>query len=265
VRETLEPRRILIHDGSFPGFLCAAAEALNARLLSPSEPVLRVRGPVSVAELFEERERVSRDDGRARALWRRLSAKAGEDAMAKTLEAFCSDLPGADEAAAAMIVRLWFEGAGALDDLASEEARLLEKGAYRAAHEAHRFMGLVRFAELSDGSWYARIAPDCDVLALIADHFAARYPAMRWAIHDGRRGTAILHEPDRGWTAVTGFRVAAGGELPFSNAEKAMREAWRTYFEAVAIKERTNPALQSSFLPKKHWGNLPEMESPRPA
>lgn len=249
---------VLVHDGSFPGFLCAVAEALNARILRPDAPSPRVKGPAALADLFENRERIPRVDDRARALWSRLTARVGEEPMVAVLHAFCSDLGGADEAAAALVARLWFEGSRALDDLSSGDARMVEKAANRTIHEAHRFLGLVRFAELKDGSWYARIGPDCDIILLIADHFADRYPTMRWAIHDGRRGTAILHDQGTAWTAVSGFQVASGGELPFSNAELALQEAWRKYFGAVAVMERANPRLQTSFLPKKHRANLPE-------
>jgi len=250
---------VFVHDGSAPGFLCAAAELLNARLSGGGTAEFAVRGPAAPAGLFEERVAVPRDDGRARRLWERLRAKVGSEAAGTLLEAFLSDLPGADGAAAAMAVRLWREGTRALDDLAEPNAGLLEKASKRACGEAHRFLGLVRFAELSGGAWYARIDPDCDVLPLIAAHFAARFPLMRWIIHDGRRGKAILHECGPAWAPVEGFELSPGG-LPYSEDEIRLRGAWRRYFDAVAIEGRANPRLQASFMPKKHWKNLPEME-----
>lgn len=250
---------VFVHDGTVPGFLCAAAELLNERLSGGSGADSAVRGPAAAAELFEDRRLVPRDEVRARRLWERLSARVGAEAAGLLIEAFLSDLPGADGAAAAMAVRLWREGARALDDLAEPDAALLERASKRARGEAHRFLGLVRFAELRDGAWYARIDPDCDVLPLIADHFADRFPAMRWIIHDGRRGTAVLHEGGPAWAAAEGFELSPGG-IPYSETEIGLRGAWRKYFDAVAIANRENPRLQASFLPKKHWKNLPEME-----
>ncbi len=254
---------VFLHDGTVPGFLCATAELLNARL-GEAFGSFAVRSAAAGTELFEEAVPVPRDDERARRLWTRLSGRVGAVAAGTLIEAFLSDVPGADGAAAAMAVRLWTEGARALDDLSEPNAADVERASKRTTGEAHRFIGFVRFAELSDGSWYARIAPDCDVLPLIADHFAERFPAMRWAIHDERRGTAVLHEEGPRWIAVEDFTLAQapGGGTPFSENELGLRAAWKRYFESTAIGSRLNPRLQTSFLPKKHRRNLPEMESP---
>ncbi|MFA6505038.1 MAG: TIGR03915 family putative DNA repair protein [Treponemataceae bacterium] len=272
--------RVLIHDGSFPGFLCAGAELLNAisgtdvkGAASVAASDILVRGRAVGIDLFEDAEPVPRDDCRARKLWDRLVKRVGKEASFSVMEAFLSDVPGADQAAARMMIRLWREGAKALDDLSDPNAALVEKASCRTTKESHRFLGLVRFSELSDGSWYSRIDPDCDILSLIAEHFALRFPSMRWAIHDGRRGTAILHESGRQWLKVEDFRVnfaepaiadgpeaaQPGSGLPLSESELLLRRAWKRYFTVIAIQSRTNPRLQASFMPKKHWKNITEM------
>lgn len=273
---------VLEYDGSFPGFLCALAESLNRTreggASAMQEPSLRRAG--SCAGLFERVQAVPRDDARARSLWARLSARLGAEVMLTLLEAFSSDLAGADDATAAMARRLWREGSSALDRLAAPEAALLEKAACRTRAEAHLMKGLVRFSELADGSWYAQVEPDCDVLPLIANHFASRFPAMRWAIRDRRRDTAIVHEPGAGWTLAQGLRVGrpaigaaergdAEGQddsaLPLSHCELELREAWSGYFRSVAIGERENPALQRSHVPLKYRGGLPEFAGSPPS
>ena len=254
-------RHLFRHDGSFPGFLCAAAELLNAKNAgSPAASVgYCVCGPQRTAGLFETTENVVRDDGRARRLWLRLGTRIREESLRTVPEAFLSDTEGADGAAAALIVRLWNEGESVLNDLTDPTAAVVERAAVRTAREAHRFMGLVRFEELSDGTFYSAIEPDCDVLRLIADHFTRRFPLMAWAIHDKRRGTAILHAPGETWSFVSGFDV----EKPIrSFTENAIRETWKEYFTSIAIESRLNLRLQTSFLPKKHRRNLPEMEAP---
>ena len=267
--------RLLEHDGSFPGFLCAVCEAINDR--AAGQPVPRVRGAGSETGLFDEPETIPRDDGRARSLWLRLSARAGAEAMRTLLEAFSSDVPGADGAVAAMACRLWLEGERAFDDLSSPEAALLEKAACRTRAEAHHYTGITRFSELADGSWYAAIEPACDILPLIADHFAARFPAMRWAIEDRSRGRAVVHEPGAGWTLADGFRIAADGaalpgkgdgsdgeapraDPPLSDSERQLRAMWRGYFRSVSIRERANPGLQRSHLPLKNRRHLTEFK-----
>lgn len=246
------------YDGSFPGFLCACAEALNA-----PEPVPRIVKAAIPETLFEERCMVKRDDDRAAALWTRLTKRAGPETMRTLLEAFLSDIPEADATTALAMKRVRAEGASALRDLSDPVMLALEKAARRAGMEAHMFCGLVRFSELSDGSWYAPVEPACDVLILIADHFAARFATMRFAIHDLRRGSAVLHEPGMPWSLVDAFGLdTESGKIDalLSEYEHGIRQLWKLYFDTIAIESRRNPKLQSSKMPKHFWNLLTEMD-----
>lgn len=249
---------VLSHDGSLPGFLCACAESLNA-----PGPVAVV-GPSTPAGLFEERWAVERDDGRAAALWERFSRAIGAAAMRTLLEAFLSDRPGADTAVARALRRLRAEGASALDDLSDPAMLEVLKASARSRREAHLLLGLARFSELADGSWYAAIEPACDVIVLMADHFGARYATMRFAVHDARRGTALIHEPGEGCELVSGLSLPPEG-LPLAEAELAIRGLWRTYFASIGIAERANPALQRGHMPKRYWSRLVEEPGAPPA
>jgi len=191
--------------------------------------------------------------------------------MRTLLEAFLSDAKGADAYTAIAMRRIRAEGAGAMRDLSDPAVLAVEKAAHRARMEANLMCGLVRFSELSDGAWYAPVEPACDVLVLAADHFAARFGPMRFAIHDLSRGAAILHEPGRGWELVDGFSLKLagglddggsgnGGRAALSETEIETRRLWKAYFASTAIQARANPALQSSKMPKRYWRLLVEMD-----
>jgi probable DNA metabolism protein len=271
-----ERQTVIQHDGSFAGFLCALAEGLNMILrnskaasktlpaMTPEMPPV-IRYATAGTNLFEEPDFVTTDPDRADATWFRLARRLGSTSMQTILAAFCSDLAGADSAAAAVAMRGWKEGSRVLDDLGDPDSCAVEKAAARTRAEAHLMLGAVRFAELADGSWYAPIQPSCDVLMHIGGHFSARYPGMYWAIHDTRRAKAIIHEPGAGWSVADGFSLDDKGdqESLFSADETRVREIWRRYFGAVTIQSRLNPKVQSSHLPKKYWQNLPEMDSCR--
>jgi probable DNA metabolism protein len=270
------PFLILEHDGSLEGRLTAICEFLNTvgGGMPPENIVIRGRG--GPAGLFEDRRPVDPDQARVARLLSRLALALGRDAAGKeavdtVLLALRSDLEGVDLAAARLIARSLKRGGAALDELGDEAARLVEKAAVRTRREAHRMLGLLRFRELSDASLFATIEPDCDLLALIADHFAERFPGLRWAIRDEGRETALVHVPGRPWMIgpwlgilpVEGDGGVDGSgrppELPLSDAETRVVEFWRRYFESVAITGRLNPRLQSSFMPKKYWKNLTEI------
>ncbi len=248
----------LAYDGSFPGFLCALAEALN--LARSGAPVPPIRAREGEAGLFDESVAVRRDDARAAGLWRRLSRRLGEERLRACLEAFCSDFDGKETALAAVVARAISAGPAVFDDLNDPAALLVAKAARRAGAQAQLISGLVRFAELADGSWYAPIEPDCDLLPLVAEHFAARYADMAFAIHDRKRGTALVHQPGAAWAIVEGFELAGGeGGTAFSPRELELREGWRGYFTSVSIAQRENRRLQASRMPKKYWRFLPQM------
>ena len=263
-----ELQTVIQHDGSFAGFLCALAEGLNMMLrnskaTSKTLPALTpiIRASTTGTNLFEEPDPVETDTNRADTTWTRLAKRLGPDFMRTILAAFCSDIAGADSAAASLAIRGWKEGSRVLDDLGDPDSCTVEKAAARTRAEAHLMLGAVRFAELADGSWYAPIQPSCDILLHIAGHFTARYPGMRWAIHDTRRTKAVIHEPGAGWSMADGFALGNNDdqESLFSADEARVREVWKRYFGAVTIQSRLNPKLQSAHIPKKYWQSLPEM------
>lgn len=243
------------HDGTFAGFLCACE---SSALRGPPfpEPVRAGSSP----GLFEERLQAQTDRIEGARLWAGLRAAGGDAGAKAVLCAFLSELPGIDALAAEAYRRL---RDGLSLDISIPACLEVEKAARRACKEAERFMGLVRFSELADGSFYSRIEPECEVLPLMAAHFAARFSPMRFAIHDTKRDRALLHEPGKRCVAVTGFGLLGRADNPddmLSADEPEIRRLWRRYFEAIAIRERANPKLQTSKVPKKHRAFLAEFD-----
>lgn len=253
------------YDGSFPGFLCACAEVLNAR-----EPVPRPVRESQPPTLFEDRTSVPRDDARAAALWERLRGRITPVLMRTLFEAFLSEMPGIDASIAVVMRRMWRAGDCRSLDLSDSDALTVEKAANRAREEGHRFCGLVRFSELADDSFYAPIEPSCDILCLIGDHFAHRFSSMRFAIHDTLRHRAILHEPGMDWKLIDSFSLdlpdqsTAGDAVPdelLSRREREIRAMWNRYFKTIAIASRRNPRVQLSKVPLKYRANLTEFSA----
>ena len=261
VRLRMERETLLVFDGSFPGFLCALGEAMNHARKDGALPAIAAAEDCRCPGLFSATLSVPRDEERAAKVWRRIEAKAGAQAMLDCRDAFLSDAPGRHKALAHCLARLYREGPRALDDWADPQVALTAKACLRTRRQAHLICGVLRFSELADGSLYAPLDPDCDILPLLGDHFSARFPATRFVIHDTRRMAAIFHAEGASWAIVPGFE-ALGLDLPLSERERSVRAAWRRYFGAVSIKERENPRLQAAHMPKKYWKYLPEMEFP---
>lgn len=245
---------ILRYDGTFAGFLSAAALARD-RGITP--------GAITDWEpeqqgLFAAIEEVATDRDRAEELYRLISRTLPSAALQTLRYAFHSSEPGRG----ILLFRYLKLGLatgpqfGAM--LAHEQVVPVWKLARAVGREAHRYKGLVRFQQLEGGVWYAAMEPDHRILPLMAPHFAARFADQRWIIHDLRRGEAVVFDPARRKWAETSLEVT--GPPPLSAGEELFRDLWQRYFDRLAIAERHNPKLQRQNLPLKHRRHLPEFD-----
>ena len=125
----------------------------------------------------------------------------------------------------------------------------------------------VRFERHEDAAgvehFVAYVRPEHHVLPLLGEHFADRYPVMRWAVVDVHRRLALVHDTpavERAADApptriVPAHALAAMDETPDEAAFQAM---WQTYFRAVDIQERKNLALHQRHVPRRYWPYLTE-------
>lgn len=132
------------------------------------------------------------------------------------------------------------------------DIQTLEK---KVGREKERMLQFVRFSVMKGGVLYAKIEPDHDVLELTAHHFCDRYKNEPFIIHDVKRSKALV--AFSGEWYITSFET---GDIPELSAdEKEYRRLWKTYFDNIAIKERTNYKCQRNFMPLKYRKNLTEM------
>lgn len=121
--------------------------------------------------------------------------------------------------------------------------------------EAHRFMGILRFKQMSDGSMLAVFSPKHNVMTLVLPHFADRFPEEYLLLYDEERHLAGLS--GQGKLRFVEVESIAPQE---SMQEAELQNLWRVFFDHLAIRERFNPRLQQQHLPKYTWKNLTEMQ-----
>jgi probable DNA metabolism protein len=121
-------------------------------------------------------------------------------------------------------------------------------------NEAHYMRQFIRFALLDNGVYYSRIEPKASVVPLIMDYFAERYNIQPLIIHDARHGLSGVFDTQK-WWLVDSRDI----QLPAnSDVEDEFQSLWQTFFDTIAIKERSNPTCQRNFMPKRFWGNMCE-------
>lgn len=116
-----------------------------------------------------------------------------------------------------------------------------------AGREYDHLRGFLRFTELENGALYAQIKPKNHLLHFLAEHFADRFPADVFLIHDVGRGIFAVHEPGKHWFMVQNREW--NHPIEESGEEKYYQELFRHFCHKIAIKERENRKLQNQMLP----------------
>ncbi len=252
-----------LYDGSFDGLLTCiyyhyyqeAADGIYAR--ESYQPSLLVESGLVC----------SNPDYAAR-VYKAIEEKISEAALARVYYAFLSSCPG-KENIILNYLRLGFRMGSKIDFYHSHpQVHPLHKIACQVTREVHRFLGLLRFAD--QGKFlYASLAPDHDILPLIADHFAERLAGERWVIHDQKRNGAIVYDgqtspekkpyPQRRWYLIDLDTVPAS----FLPEEDGYQELWKLYFTEISINSRRNPRLQAQFIPHRYRQHLVEFQASR--
>ncbi|MBN2452265.1 MAG: TIGR03915 family putative DNA repair protein [Lentisphaeria bacterium] len=243
------------YDGSFEGLLSAFAEALS-RCETPGE----FCAPTDAAEgfLFESRSVPQRPE-QAAALLRSLRRRAGSGVVTTLTHAFLAEDPRIP-AALFDYVRITLDRGASVDGWqAHPEVRRVTAACRHVQREVHRFRGLLRFRELADGTLYAPYEPDHCITLPLSCHFRGRMAGNVWVIHDRRRQVAVHCDGNR----LRPVLIEPDGDpaRSLSHGERAIQDLWRRYHHEAAISSRNNPALQRSFMPRKYWRYLTEMQA----
>lgn len=126
--------------------------------------------------------------------------------------------------------------------------------------EAHFHKEFVRFEHLSTGIYYGKVGPENQVLELVADHFADRFPDMNWILYDEKHNTAAIHADTGRWVireSVTEEEIEKGLE---NREQDAYIDMWKVFFETIAIEERRNYRCQRNMLPFRYRKYMTEFQ-----
>lgn len=239
-----------VYDNSFTGLICAIkAAAIDAAaeiaLAAPAQESLfspAVEVEASAAECAE--------------FLRKLDGLAGTGTAENIKLCWLWNGPEKEKMLLTYARMAFSKGKNLNNLLADPVVARTHKAAAAVLREAHRLKGFLRFSELSDRTLYARMDPDHNILPLIAGHFKRRMPASDWVIHDGGRGEAALYFGGKLRLA----ELTGDQNPPRSEKELLVAGLWRSFFDAVAIKERANPRAQRGGVPLKYRSNMPEFD-----
>lgn len=246
-----------IYDGTFEGLLTCiyhnyytdrAAEICTADFYQPN--------------MLHGYMEIETEPDKAARVYDAINEKISSYSLRCVYRAFLSGIRGKEKAILDYVVLGFHVGPSVGSLHGNPVVNRLEKITKKVGVERERMLQFVRFEAMDASSriMYAQIEPDHDVLELIGHHFADRFRSDPFIIHDAGRSKAIIASGGHWYIApFKGRQLPDGSMLRPAAEEEFYCRLWQTYFDHIAIKERTNPRCQRNFMPVRYWKHLTEM------
>ncbi len=246
------------YDKTFEGLLCVLFEAYGGRAFPDA-----LIGPGEAAPMFATEVRdIATDQARAARVWAGLERRLARQIRNMLMHVWLSEEKGGDLLLVRYMRKVFDHGGGVATDFADPVILEAHKLAQRVSKERLRVMQFARFQKAADGTYVAPVTPRHNVLPLTLGHFTDRFAGQPWLVYDLRRGYGYLHD----MKTVAEISLPDGIGLPggrldpalIADDEELFQRLWRSYFGAMAIKERLNPRLHRQHMPARFWKYMPE-------
>lgn len=243
---------VYLYDGSFEGALSAIFQMFYDK--GPvKENQLKIR-ELYQYQIFDEVVETYTVPDQASKVVASIIETFGEEAFRRIGYAYLSEDPDFGTKLYRCLKRAYKLGGLGMENYSDEAIMDLYKCYNAVARESHIMLGLIRFAELDKGIFYARFEPTYDLIGLMVPHFQERLSDQLWVIHDTKRRKAAFYNKE----TVHFSDLDPIEDLYYSSKEEKYQKMWKAYFDHIAIDERKNPKLHRQMMPKKYWNFLTE-------
>ena len=260
---------ILLYEPSFEGWLSAVYYVYEHKL-QHDESLQLIAQDRYVPSLISVATSVNTDDEQARRVLTKLNKLLSRSGMRQILWGFLSEKDNIGTTLFHIVkYAIDYPKRRVLEDLGHLDVLELAQTVKSVGREKHRMEAFVRFEHTTDDIYFARVAPDFNVLPLIGEHFRQRYQDQHWAIYDLTRGYGIYYDKSLSTPShpaalqtITDLddAVLRNPASIHSADEQRYQKFWQGYFTNVNIKERKNPRLHKQYLPQRYWKYLSEKQ-----
>ncbi len=242
-------------EDSVDGIFTGVYDAWDSRI-GHSGVGLRIKAKMNL-ELFAEYREVETDAEKAAKVARSIRDKMGEDAYRTIYQAALSASPEKADCIYRVVVRGMSgsvtrrEAQNVIWNLQNKDVCRVFELSRTVGHEAHRYYQFVRFRELENGVLFSEIQAENQVLPLIGEHFADRFPNEDFMIYDNGHNDCLIHGKARPWFILRDMEPDALAKDRITDREEEMQKLWRGFCRSIAIESRKNQRLQQQFWPLK--------------
>lgn len=240
---------VFIYDGSLAGFYCCVHESVYSHRIPAA-----IMPQDELQPILYEQEYIRTDMEQAGRV-RNSVAGISPRVMDLLETVYYSCLPGREHAMLMFLLLAYEVGAKVADMYGHPVVNKLLEAETHLSREAHLLCGFVRFSDY-DGQLAATITPKNFVLPFIANHFVMRFSCENFLIFDKAHKAALVYENKKqGIIRLDSIQFPEADEK-----ELQYRAMWKQFYKTIAIEARINPRCRMTHMPKRYWGNMPELD-----
>lgn len=250
---------IFQYDKTFEGLLTVVFDAYNRRCYP--DIIIGENDPLPL--FYDELVRIYSDRDKAERVWTGLGKKLSDSSLSMISIAWLSEINDVDNYLFRYI-RKSFDSATSIElNFTDPDVFEILRIAKKVNKERLHIIQFLRFQKASDDTFFAAVEPVYNVLPLILNYLQDRFADQRWLVYDLKREYGYYYD----LTFVTDVRFEQKdshlidgllNESMMAEDEKLFRQMWKTYFHAIAIKERINPKLHRQLMPARYWKHITE-------
>ena len=239
-----------IYDGGLVGFYCCVYESI-ARKQMPHDILSDKEEQLSLLST----EHIESDMAKAHKIREYIKIKITPQGLRMVENVFLSCMKHKEMAMLQFILKGLKEGEKVLSKIADPTVAKLLEAERHLLGERHLLLGFVRFSDYQ-GVLVSTITPKNFILPFIAGHFVCRFRNENFIIFDKTHKAALIYKDRKKQIIpIEDFELAEVTE-----DEENYRTLWKQFYNTVAIKNRYNPKLRISNVPKRYWENMVELK-----
>ena len=248
---------LLSYDSTFEGFLTTVFEIYEFKYSNPKI----IKCSELQQNIFVKTTEIITDNSKSDRVIKKLQLQIGADGIRNIIYSFLSENHGVENLLFAVIdYSVKNPTVNIAKDFSNQYVLQISKLTKSVGREKHRMEAFIRFEQLKDGIYFAKIDPDFDVLTLIIPHFKNRYQDQKWLIYDLRRKYGVYYDLETVTIVTLDFDAILSKNIDnlYSDSEINYQKLWSEYFDHTNIKERKNMKLHVQHVPQRYWKYLTE-------
>ncbi len=237
-----------LYDGSFDGLLTVVYQAVYSRITPcgiGTEKNLQLSFGTRYAEVITNKNY-------ARRVYSALYKKIGSFGLRRIYYIFLSNDSQKDLIIYKYMMLGFKNGQKTNSALSDDTVSAAFQIAQNVSRETEKYRQFTRFSVMDWGVQYAKITPQNNLLPVLTPFFIQRLKVIPFVLHDATHNLCAVYDT-KDWHVSSSEGLTSPSK---STREEDVEKLWKTFFDAIAIKERYNTKLQKQNMPSVYFKSV---------